>query len=192
MPSLQETWSLDMPDILTGEGTNLWHDLVREGEQRARQPLGEDAESYLVFTLMRHHRDAPLAHRTMALELLEALQRSGRRREDELRDVGDRCLLLAGLYPELAQRRRVDLGYFIALGRGAYAQLADELRAAIAALYAQLAQDFDRLVRVLLAVRTLSGEWRGPDAFARHDLALASAPTADDARIHARAPRRLM
>ena len=181
-----------MADILTGEGTNLWHDLVREGEQRAQQRLDEDAESYLVFTLMRHHRDAPLAHRTMALELLEALQRSGRRREDELRDVGDRCLLLAGLYPDLAQRRRVDLGYFIALGRGAYAQLADEMRAALARLYAQLAEDFDRLVRVLMAVRALSGEWRGPDAFASHDLVLAAARAPTDSLIRVVAPKRVM
>lgn len=181
-----------MADILTGEGTNLWHELVREGEQRAQQRLDEDAESYLVFTLMRHHRDAPLAHRTMALELLEALQRSGRRREDELRDVGDRCLLLAGFYPDVAQRRCVDLGYFIALGRGAYAQLADEMRAALARLYAHLAEDFDRLVRVLMAVRTLSGEWRGPDAFAGHDLALAAARAPAEGLIRVVAPRRLM
>lgn len=181
-----------MGEILTGEGTNLWHALVREGEQRAQQRLDEDAESYLVFTLMRHHRDAPLAHRTMALELLEALQRSGRRREDELRDVGDRCLLLAGLYPEAAQRRRVDLGYFIDLGRGAYAQLADEMRAALARLFARLAEDFDRLVRVLMAVRALSGGWRGPDAFARHDLALAAAHAPADGLIRVAAPGRMM
>ncbi|MCE3004635.1 MAG: hypothetical protein LW860_18360 [Xanthomonadaceae bacterium] len=181
-----------MADILTGEGTNLWHELVREGEQRARQRLDEDAEAYLVFTLMRHHRDVPLAHRTMALELLEALRRSGRRREDDLRDVGDRCLLLAGFYPDLAQRRRVDLGYFVALGRGAYAQLADELRAALAQLYAQLAQDFDRLVRVLMAVRALSGEWRGPDPMTAHALSLAGPARGDDGVIRAAAPRRLM
>lgn len=181
-----------MAEILTGDGTNLWHDLVREGEQRSRERLDEDAESYLVFTLMRHHRDAPLAHRTMALELLDALHCSGRRREGELRDVGDRCLLLAGFYPELAQRRRVDLRYFIQLGRGAYAQLADEMRAALARLYAHLAQDFDRLVRVLMAVRTLSGEWRGPDAFATHDLALATTRTPTDPRVRVAAPKQLM
>jgi hypothetical protein len=181
-----------MGEIVTGIDTQLWHELVREGEQRARQRLGEDAESYLVFTLMRHHRDAPLAHRTMALELLEALQHRGRRREDDLRDVGDRCLLLAGFYPELARRRRVDLAYFIELGRGAYAQLGDELRAALAKLYARLAQDFDRMVQVLLAVRGLSGEWRGPDAFALHDLALAARSAPRDGLIRSVAPRRAM
>jgi hypothetical protein len=166
-----------MAQIVTSASqTELWHELVREGEDRAHARLNEDAESYLVFTLMRHSRDTPLAHRTMALELLEALQREGRVREQDLRDVGDRCLLIAGFYPELAQRRRVPLSYFVELGRSAYGQLGEELRAALAALYAGLARGFGDLVRVLLEVRRLSGEWTGPDAFARHELALVSPP----------------
>lgn len=163
-----------MADILTREtATALWQELVRDAESKAGRALGEDLESYLVFTLMRHYRDAPLAHRVVAIEWLEALQREGRQRSDELRDVGDRCLLIAGLYPELAQRRRVPLGYFIDVGRGAYDQLASELRAALAELYAQLARGFAQLVRVLVEVRQLSGEWRGLGPIDRHALALA-------------------
>lgn len=143
-----------MSPLLTGNSpTELWHDLVRQGEERAQRRLDEDTEAYLVFTLMRHYRDVPLAHRTMALEWLHALDQAGRDRQDGLRDVGDRCLLLAGLYPQLAERRRVNLGYFIELGRGAYDQLAGELRDALAALYRELACCFEDLVRVLLAVR---------------------------------------
>lgn len=175
-----------MPHIVTSNSpTELWHGLVREGEHRARARLDEESESYLVFTLMRHHRDAPLAHRTMALELLEALQRDGRLREQDLRDVGDRCLLIAGFYPELARRRRVPLSYFVELGQGAYRQLSEELRAALAGLYRQLARGFGELVRVLLEVRRISGDWHGLDAFAQHELALVApaAPAANDARV---------
>jgi hypothetical protein len=162
-----------MNPIVTGESsTQLWHDLVREGEDRAHARLPEDLESYLVFTLMRHLGDAPLAHRVMALELLEALVKDGRQRQDDLRDVGDRCLLIAGLYPDLAKRRRVPLRYFLELGSGAYDTLSQELRAALAALYAQLARAFSDLVRVLLEVRRLSGDWHGPDAIARYELCL--------------------
>lgn len=157
--------------ILTRDSpTQLWQELVREGEQRARATLDEDLESYLVFTLMRHLGDAPLAHRIMALELLEAMLKGGRLREQELRDVGDRCLLIAGLYPELAQRRHVPVRYFLELGQGAYDQLGCELRAALAALYAQLARAFSVLVRVLLEVRKLSGEWSGLAPLDRHAL----------------------
>lgn len=162
-----------MGEILTREtATALWHELVREGEQRAGRTLGEDLESYLVFTLMRHQGDAPLAHRIMGVELLEALQEGGRQREAELRDVGDRCLLIAGLYPELAQRRRVPLSYFVDLGQGAYDRLASELRAAWAQLYAELAHAFAQLVRVLVEVRRLSGSWAGLAPLDGHELAL--------------------
>jgi hypothetical protein len=167
--------------ILTGNSsTQLWHELVREAAQGAHARLSEDLESYLVFTLMRHLGDAPLGQRIMALELLEALLKDGRQREQELRDVGDRCLLIAGLYPQLARRRHVPLRYFLDLGRGAYDQLGCELRAALAALYAQLARAFADLVRVLLEVRRLSGTWPGLDPIDRHDLLLADGAGASE------------
>src|SRR5688572_546372 len=168
-----------MSEILTRESsTALWQELIREGEQRAGKALGEDLESYLVFTLMRHLGDAPLAHRVMALELLEALNAAGAQRKGELRDVGDRCLLIAGLYPDLAKRRRVPLSYFVDLGQGAYDTLAGEMRAALSALYAELARAFAQLVRVLVEVRKLSGEWRGLLPLDRHELAASAGPDA--------------
>ena len=169
-----------MGEILTHDtATALWHALVREGEQRAGRSLGEELESYLVFALMRHQGDAPLAHRIMAIELLEALQEDGRQREHELRDVGDRCLLIAGLYPELAVRRRVPLSYFIELGQGAYERLSVELRAAWARLYAELSQAFAQLVRVLVEVRRASRSLSLPSALDGHALALRAGSVLD-------------
>lgn len=162
-----------MVEILTRPSpTALWHELVREGEQRAGRELGEERESYLVMTLMRHLGDSPLPHRVMALELLEALNRNGRQRRDELRDVGDRCLLISGLYPELAARRRVQLKYFIDLGRGAYARLASDLHDALAALFTELANSFAELVRVLVELRQFSQAAPVLAPIDRHALAL--------------------
>lgn len=135
--------------ILQGEATGLWRDLVLEGEARSATSLEEDVEAYLVFVLMRHLGDAGLLRRTMALDLLEALEASGRARLDELRDVGDRCLLIAGLFPRVAARRRVGSHYFADLGRGAYANVADAARVAYAELFARLAAAFDAMVAVL-------------------------------------------
>ena len=82
--------------ILTDDSqTALWQALVRDAENRASRTLGDDLESYLVFTLMRHQRDAQLGGRTIAIEWLETLLANGRRREEGLRDVGDGCLLIA-------------------------------------------------------------------------------------------------
>ena len=135
--------------ILRGEATGLWRDLVLDGEARSATTLEEDVEAYLVFVLMRHLGDSSLLRRTMALELLDALESSGRTRLDELRDVGDRCLLISGMFPRLATRRRVGAQYFADLGRGAYAHVADATQMASAELFARLAAGFDAMVAVL-------------------------------------------
>jgi hypothetical protein len=106
----------------------------------------------------------------MALEWLAAQKRAGQLQAQNLRDVGDRCLLLAGLYPEQAERRLVSLSYFVDLGRNAYDQLAAHLKAGMAELYGQLARGFNELVLVLIEIRKLSGHWRGPTPLQNHAL----------------------
>jgi len=179
-----------MPAILTDTATTaLWHDLLREAEARGRAPLDEELEAYLVFLLMRHLRDGELGGRVLALDLLQGLHAHGSQRGEDLRTVGDRCLLIAGLYPEQAQQRLVSLDYFIGLGAHAYAELAHAARAALGALYARLAGAFARLVRVLVELRRLGGS--DPlDAFARHALALADPGAEHGGLLLAPAPAR--
>lgn len=142
-----------MDAIRQGSAAELWQALVREACSRCGQALDEAQESYLVFVLLRHQRDGHLLARTQALEWLDAQLRVGSARSDALRDVGDRCLLIAGLFPALAQRRRVSVEYFVDLGRGAYQGVADSGRSAYADLFAQLASTYHQLVRTLRAVR---------------------------------------
>ncbi|MDH5824869.1 hypothetical protein QFW77_18020 [Luteimonas sp. RD2P54] len=142
-----------MATIRQGAAAELYQALVREGCERSGQVLEEARESYLVFVLLRHQRDAHLLARTQALEWLHAQEQLGSLRADALRDVGDRCLLIAGLYPALAERRRVDVDYFVELGRGAYQGVAECSRAAYAALFEQLAASYRDLVRALRAIR---------------------------------------
>lgn len=146
-----------MQTITQGTQAELWQALVREGYERSGQVLEEMRESYLVFVLLRHQRDAHLLARTQALEWLHAQAQTGSLRADALRDVGDRCLLIAGLYPALAERRRVSVEYFVDLGRGAYQGVAECSRAAYAALFEQLASSYRELVRALRAVREVGG-----------------------------------
>lgn len=143
-----------MPRILTEETqTALWQRLVHEAERRSGHDLDETLESYLVFVLMRHLRDQGLGREAIALEYLHAHRSLGAAGHERLQKTGDHCLLLAGLFPERARRRRVPVTYYIDLGRGAYRDLGEVLRAGIAELYAQLAEGFENLVEVLLAAR---------------------------------------
>lgn len=134
-----------------GAAAELFHDLVREGEARCGRQLSEEVEAYLVFALMRHLRDAQLGGRVIALEWLAAQEQPGAGRVDALRDVGDRCLIIAGLYPAQAERRRVDHDYFVELGRGAYAAAAEAARSGYAALFEQLVRAYRAMVNVLAA-----------------------------------------
>jgi hypothetical protein len=139
--------------IRCGAAAQLWQELVHDAGLRTGTPLDETRESYLVFVLLRHQHDEALLIRTQALEWLTAQACTGSLRADALRDVGDRCLLIAGLYPALAERRHVDVNYFIELGRGAYHEVAEATRNAYAALFEQLAQSYRELVRTLRALR---------------------------------------
>ena len=149
-----------MSGIRQGAAAALWQELIREALARDGGRLDESQESYLVFVLLRHQRDAHLLARIQALEWLDAQQQAGSARSDALRDVGDRCLLVAGLFPDLAQRRRVAVDYFVDLGRGAYQGVADAGRDAYAGLFAHLAASYRELVAVL---RGLRGDARAAD-----------------------------
>lgn len=138
-----------------GTPVQLWQALVHEAGQRAGHSLDEARESYLVFVLLRFQRDAQLLAHTHGVDWLDALELAGTARGDALRDVGDRCLLVAGLFPDVAERRRVSVGYYIDIGRAAYRGVAEAGRRATAALYEQLAASYRELVRTLAAMRRL-------------------------------------
>jgi hypothetical protein len=140
---------MDDRSVRLGTPLELWVELVREAEQRARTPLDEPVESYLVFLLQRHQADHVLGGRILALEWLDGLERVGGERADALRDVGDRCLLVAGMFPRLALRRRVTPAYYAAIGQAAYAAVAEATRAGYAELFHQLARAFEAMRRVL-------------------------------------------
>lgn len=142
-----------MHEMHTGTAMELWHRLVREATGRAHVELAETQESYLVFTLAGHMRDALIAGRALALDLIEGLALDVDVREERLREVGDRCLLVAGLFPRLARRRNVSPAYYADLGQLAYGELALRRGDALSQLYGELADGFRALVRVLRSVR---------------------------------------
>jgi hypothetical protein len=143
--------------VETGSVTHLWQSVLGQAQSRAHLRLPESQESYLVFTLVRHSRDALLAGRTLALEYLDGLAGERALREDRLRDVGDRCLLIAGLFPTLGQRRCVGPDYYRDLGSAAYRELGAQPGRVLATLYAELAVAFQALVQVLERVRPGDG-----------------------------------
>lgn len=70
-----------------------------------------------------------------------------------LKDVGDKSLLFCGLFPGMAQRRRVSLEYFIDMGKSAYLSISELHEKHESDLFHQLSDQFINLHHVLQAMR---------------------------------------
>ena len=145
-----------MPELLVHtSATEEWLSLVHEAETASEHHLDEEMQSYLVFLLMRFTEKPELAASIMAVEYLQSMQSSGRIGHNQLRNVGDKCLLYSGLFPERAERRRVKISYFVDLGRSAYHQLSDRMEHSAAAMFLNLADAFVSLMDILQTMRAL-------------------------------------
>ncbi|WP_455375443.1 hypothetical protein [Kaarinaea lacus] len=128
--------------VLHPTSTAQWHSLVCEAESASNIFLDEELQSYLVFLLMRYLDKPGMTAKILALDYIDSMLSSGQRKEEKLRDVGDVCLIHAGLFPRRAKRKRVSDQYFIDLGCGAYQQLSVVVEHPIAPLYYRLSQSF--------------------------------------------------
>ncbi len=134
-----------------------WQLLINEAQQACEQPLNESLEYYLVRLLMRFMEAPDLINSVLALEFIEGMQAPHEQREERLRDVGDKCLLVSGLFPNQAQRRHVSVGYYVGLGQSAYDTLA-HLDNRETFPYVDLCQHFVKLMDILQATRDIHGE----------------------------------
>jgi len=137
------------------EASNLaqWHRLVREAEKKSGCHLDEVMESYLVFTLMRFMKDQNLCSHAMAPGYLNLHNLPDAVRAEQLRNIGDQCLLLSGLFPKRAEKRMVRVSYYVDMGRSAYHHLSTNAQQATANLYKQLAEAFVLLMDLLQTIR---------------------------------------
>lgn len=135
--------------ILHPTETSQWHAIVNEAQAACQLILNENTESYLVFLLMRFTHETQWLHSVVAFDFLHALESQRHGKMELLREVGDKSLLLSGLFPETAARR-VSLHYFMDMGQMAYlsvGELYDE--PVMSSLYYELSEQFSAMQRIL-------------------------------------------
>jgi hypothetical protein len=146
--------SKPLDQLITGPNELAqWHTLVQQAEHSYGCQLDETMESYLVFTLMRFMRQQNLGAQALALDFLDARNQPKSLRLEQLRDIGDQCLLLSGLFPQRAQKRLVRVSYYVKMGRSAYQHLGTQIERTSAELYHQLAETFILLMDLLQTIR---------------------------------------
>jgi len=139
--------------LLQPNSTAQWHALVSEAEKDCAIHLKDELEAYLVFLLIRFINQPNLASSLLGLEFLLGIdQQIHSQHYNSLKDVGDKCLLFAGLFPNRAVKKRVKVSYFVKLGQAAYSTLSTHFSAQ-EALFIQLCLEFPRMMDVLNAMR---------------------------------------
>lgn len=141
------------PLILHPTDTSQWHALVNEAQASTRLLLNENTESYLVFLLMRFAQTTKLIESIVAIDFLDSMNTTGRRQIELLREVGDKSLLLCGLFPGMASKHHVGLDYFSDMGQAAYLTAAELQEHTMGELYFQLSNQFTTMQQILQAMR---------------------------------------
>src|SRR5579862_3910953 len=98
----------------------LWQEMIHDAMASCTITLSHEIEAYLSYLMMRYVNKPDVMHAPIALSFLEAVQQHPARRELALQAIGDKCLLLSGLFPKVAQKRLVKISYFVRIGQAAY------------------------------------------------------------------------
>lgn len=137
-----------------------WYELVQEAENNCGKKLGDELESYLVRLLQYFMTKPDIANSVLAEEYLHGEKIKGKECFEKLREVGDKCLLFSGLFPENAAKRHVDVTYFIDMGQSAYhlIWLRQKNQTQLAELFHRLEKDFVDLKNTLQNIREMSDQ----------------------------------
>lgn len=127
----------------------LWQSVIQSAVAECDLNLSPHLEAYLISLLMRYTNKPEVVQQIFATAFLEALQTETSLRNASLKDVGDQCLLFAGLFPQVAERRHVKLIYFVDIGRSAYTAMSNEANG----LFTALALQFVPLMDILQSIR---------------------------------------
>jgi hypothetical protein len=180
-----------MEDVLENRSllavTNLrefFHDSVQTALRQQRVSVDDHTEHYVVNVLTMFARSEELYERTpegirlkpLAHMLAEASEASTTHKRDEaLRRLGDVSLFVAGFFAQSFARKLIDIDYHIAMGGRAYGTLAESMRGtlrgqAIAAVFLELAQKFQRLVDVLNEVAEMAYQHSDKDILRLYEI----------------------
>ncbi|MEE3003057.1 MAG: hypothetical protein VX335_01770 [Pseudomonadota bacterium] len=149
-----------MRELFFGSPEYLWLRLLQEAQLDLGLSLGEEVESYVLFTIIQYIERTNIGSEALGVAYLQA-QLCYANDRLPLKNVADTCLLMSGLYPLNSVRRKVSPDYFANLGVSSYFQLSDlswRKDTPESSYYGDLAINFYDVIRVLFYIRCLNTE----------------------------------
>jgi hypothetical protein len=174
----------DEPTIDVRNLHEFFRDSVRAALERQRVGVEDHTEHYVVNLLAMFARSdalfepSPDGPRLKPLALMLADAGTAPTHAERLRTLqrlGDVSLFIAGFFAQSFARRLVDIDYHIAMGGRAYGTLADTCRSgargrALAAVFAELAQKFQRVVDALNDVSEMAHRHDQRDVLRQYEI----------------------
>lgn len=151
-------------DIHTGDSAP-WYALVTAAEAVDRRLLPQEVERYLVTTLLRFLGRGDLAP-TLRSVPAGPRSRVPVKSHRTLRNLGDRCLIYTGLFAEQMAQAQMPAGYYVAMGRRAYARLGHRGDP----LFTRLSDYFVQLMDLLQTMRELDDGHASLDPLSAYQL----------------------
>lgn len=141
--------------LLIGSIPTLWQGIIHEAEATCEILLNEDLEAYLVFLLARYTNKPDILKQIMASQFLDGIKAPTNKRELVLQEVGDKCLIFSGLFPNMAEKRMVKISYYVGMGQTAYDTISKKRND----IYHLLSKQFVSLMDVLQSIRQYSKQY---------------------------------
>jgi hypothetical protein len=162
----------------------FFRDSVHDALERQHVGVEDHTEHYVVNLLTMFARSealfepTPAGPRLKPLAMMLADAGSAPTREESLRSLqrlGDVSLFMAGFFAQSFARKLVDVDYHIAMGGHAYGTLADNCRTgtrgrALGAVFAELAQKFQRVVDALNDVSEMAHQHDHRDVLRQYEI----------------------
>ena len=131
----------------------LWQETIKTAEERCDVKLNHELESYLISLLNDYTNKPEITRQIFAMSLLNAHQAEDQIRHHSFQQVGDHCLIYAGLFPQAANKKLVKISYFVDMGRSAYISISNGTND----LFKLLSLQFVILMDVLQCIRPHPG-----------------------------------
>lgn len=130
--------------------TAQWQALVKEISERRGICIDIAVENYLVITLDAFTKNVLLLETPIAIEFLTAVQTHSGLTNHKLRNVGDRCLIIAGFFNQQSEKHNVNPEYFAEIGQQSYLTLGErDEKGYNPALFLELGHRFTDLTTIL-------------------------------------------
>lgn len=112
---------VDMPRINPKSSSQFeWYSMIEKAKIISGYNFSDSVQHYLVLTLRHFTTNKDIASKVLAIDFLTHSEMNTANDQRSIRDLGDHCLVLSGLFPERIVKKNISLNYVIGIGKQSY------------------------------------------------------------------------